>query len=1044
MSDGDSGAGKGLALTDLCIRRPVVAWMLMFAVMMFGGHALWKIGVSQLPDVDFPVVNVTFTWQGASPEVIEKDVIEVVQDALGQVQGVEDVSATARQGVAFITLNLQVGREVNNAVQEVQTRIAQVQRLLPKDLDPPVIEKFNPEEQPFMWITLAGEASRQRLADVMRDQVTERLRRVPGVGGIENGSALVRNVRIWIDPDKALAAGLTVPEVVAALPRQHLELPAGRLDNGLREVNVRVLGEASSLPDFGALVVGGDATRPVRLRQIAAIEDGFADVRSFFRNNGRDAEAIGVRKQYGQNTVAVADLVKAEFASIQASLPMGMTLAVNYDATVFIKKSVKDVEQELMLAVILTALTCLFFLGSWSASFNVILAIPMSILGTIAVIHACGWTLNTFTLLALALVVGIVVDDAIMVQENIARHRAMGMAARDAAREGTRQIAFAALASTLAVIVIFLPLAFMQGVIGKFFIQFGVTMCVAVAFSYLEAITLAPARCAQFMAAAGNQTSAFARFAESLFERLAHWYAGLLAVSLRRPWLVLLAAVIAFVAAIVGFGRALPFELSPSQDQSALLLRIETSPQASISETDRISHQAEVWLSARPEVDHVFAIVGGFGGTGINTVVMFVSLTDPKSRVLSQNALAEEARTVLTKIPGCAVTIEDLSKGGLSSGRGFPVEFSLRGPEWPALTTAVRSMMDTMRSTEVRELGKAGTKAPRDIFRDVDTSLQTAKPELAVVPDRERIQDLGLNVDQVAQAISAMLSGVKIGKYTDGIRRLDVRAGVMYDARITPEDVARLRLRVPGGQTVPLSAVAHIQERGVLDAITRRNGSRSIAIYADTVQGVGTDTALEAIKALAKDLPTGVEMVEQGLSKEQQRTFQDFGIVWLMGLVLAYMVLACQFNSLIHPVTVLSVMPLAVAGALASLWLGNFSLNIFSIIGVLLLMGIVKKNSIILVDYANQERERGLDKRAAIIAAGTVRLRPILMTSVATMAAALPIAIGFGAGAEVRQPMAVSILGGVVVTTLISLFTVPALYVLFGGKAQREHDGEPA
>jgi hydrophobe/amphiphile efflux-1 (HAE1) family protein len=884
-----------------------------------------------------------------------------------------------------------------------------------------------------MWISVSGPFSFQQLSDWTRYKIKDRIQQVPGVGDVQLGGWLERNVRLWFDRTKLDAHGLTIAEALANFRAQHQELPAGRLETAGRETDVRVLGEALDLDELKRLVVGGTPDRPVRLEDVALVEDGFADQRMVSRNSGITANALGVKKQRGENTVAVADRVKKALEEMRPTLPAGMKVAVNYDQTDFIKKSVHEVERELLLAMILTSLVCLLFLGSFSAAANVILAIPMSVLGTIAVLQACGFTLNTFTLLALALVVGIVVDDAIMVQENISRHRDLGLPAPEAARRGTRQIAFAALAATVAVIAIFLPVAFMGGLMGKFLAQFGIALCVAVGLSYLEAVTLAPARCAQFLALGGESKNAMQRASERAFAGLGARYRVVLGWSLRHPWLTLLMALMVFGGSFASLSR-LGFETSPSQDQSSLFVRIETDTGASLAETDRLFQRAEAWLNSRPEVEREFTIVG-LGGAGVNSGVMFVTLKPPSERKLSQEQFQAVAHDELNSYAGCKATVQDPSKGGFGGGRGYPIEFSVRGSDWTQLTDATKGLMERMRSSDTVELKvffglftqkvKAG-----DVFTDIDSDYQLGKPELTVVPDRERAQDLGISVADIGEAINAMVGGVKVGKFSSGGRRLDIRARLLADQRLTPEDLASYRVRAASGALVPLSSVVRLEERSALQTITHKEHGRAIAIFANTKPGHSQYEGMQVINELAKSLPEGASLVAQGSSAQMQQTFFDFLITFLLGLVIAYLILAAQFDSFIHPITVLTVLPLAVAGAAFSLQLGGFSLNTFSLIGILLLMGIVKKNSIILVDYADKARAEGKDAVEAMLHAGAVRLRPILMTSAATMMAAVPTALGLGAGAETRQPMAVAVFGGVLLSTLLSLVVVPAFYLV--------------
>ncbi|MBA2482124.1 MAG: efflux RND transporter permease subunit [Planctomycetes bacterium] len=1046
-------------LTDLCIRRPVMAWAILLSVVFFGIAGLARIGVSQLPDVDLPYIAIAISWPGASPESVEHDVIDQLEDALAQAEGVTSMTSSSRLGGGSILLELDLRRSADSALQDVQAKISQAQGLLPKDVDPPVVMKLNPEDFPIMWISLSGAVSRRELADATRYLLKERLQQVPGVGDIQVGGNVERNVRLWFDQEKLDAHGLTIVEALSRLRREHLELPAGRLETGAREIDVRVLGEAFDLAALRQVVVGGQPNRPVRLEDVALVEDGFSDTRSISRNNGVDSMAVGVKKQRGENAVAVGSRVRAALTDIQKRLPAGMAVAVNYDQTTFIAKSVRDVQFELLLAMVLTSLVCLLFLGSFAATINVILAIPMSVLGTIAVLHWCGFTLNTFTLLALALVVGIVVDDAIMVQENISRHRDLGLSAPEAARRGTRQIAFAALAATVAVIAIFVPVIFMQGLVGKFFMQFGVALCVAVALSYLEAVTLAPARCAQFLAMTGARKSWLARGSDAGFALIARRYTAVLAAALRRPWMTLLLALAVFLGSF-WFVKNLGFEQSPSQDQSSLFVRFETATGSSLEETDRVIRRAEQWLLARLEIERAFTVVGeGFGG-GVNAGVMFITLKQPGERALSQEKIGDLMRTEFNSYAGCTAVVQDPSKGGFGGGKGFPVEFSIRGNDWATLTAATRTVMERMRSREAIQVeefspaalfgGEPKTKAviPGDVLVDVDSDYQLGKPQVAIVPDRARAQDLGISVEEVAAAVNALVGGVKVGKFTDGSRRVDVRARLLAQGRQSSEDLANFRIRVPSrdgqpGALVPLSTLVSIESRSVLQTITHKDHSRAISIYANTAEGRTQSEGMTIAKAIAKDLPEGVSLVEQGASAQLKETFTNFLITFVLGLVVAYLILAAQFESFLHPITVLTVLPLAMAGAAAALWLGGFTLNTFSIIGILLLMGIVKKNSIILVDYADKARAEGVDAVEAMARAGAIRLRPILMTSVATMMAAVPTAIGMGAGAETRQPMAVAVFGGVALSTLLSLVVVPAFYVVAERMAARVRSWMP-
>ncbi|KAB2966420.1 MAG: efflux RND transporter permease subunit [Thermoanaerobaculia bacterium] len=1002
-----------MKITEACIEKPVFAWMLMAGTIVFGLVAAARIGISQRPDVDFPVINVSVSWEGAAPEVVENDVLQTLEEAIIQVEGVKSLSSTARQGGGNVSVELAIERDVDLALQDVTAKVQQAQRNLPRDIDPPVISKSNPEDQPILWLALSGPFPRQALADYARYRVKERLQTIAGVGEITEGGSITRNLRIWVDAEALDARGLTVAEVIAALQREHVELPAGRIETAGREVNVRVLGEAMDLETLRRIVVRPGAS-PVYLADVALVEDGFEDIRRLGRVNGEPAMGLGIRKQRGANAVAVARAVRAEMERIRAGLPEGMSLGVNFDSTQFIEDSVHEIERELLIAVLLTALVCWLFLGSLSSTMNVVLAIPMSLLGTVAVIYFLGFTLNTFTLLALGLAVGIVVDDAIMVMENIYRHGEAGEDRVTAAREGTKEITFAALSATLAVVAIFLPVVFMEGLVGKYFLQFGVALCVAVLLSYLEAMTLAPARCAQMLSFEKSRETRLGHAVDRMFARLARGYGRLLRWALRRSGWVLAGAALVFVGAVFVF-RAMPKEMVPAQDQGLFTVRMTSAVGSTLEEMDVYVRRADEFLRSRPEVARIFGSTGGMGG-GVNSAFLFVTLVPKSERETTQAEMMQLARRELNSYPGLRASIQDPSLSGFSAHRGYPIEMSVRGADWDELVESARALMGRMRETGVAV--------------DLDTDYQLGMPELQIFPDRARAADLGVSVSDVATTLNALVGGVRVGKYSTGGRRYDVRLRLLAGQRSRPEDLARLRVRTASGELVPMSSLVRTEERPALQAITRKDRERAVTIFGNPAPGVPQATALARIQELAKDLPEGVRVVPTGASATLGESFNSLFFALWLGIIVAYMVLASQFNSFLHPTTVLTILPISVAGAAFALALTGHSLNIYSLIGLLLLMGIVKKNSILLVDFTNQLKQRGRSTLGALRRAGPIRLRPILMTSVATMMAAFPVAMGLGAGSETRQPMAIAVIGGLLVSTALSLLVVPCFYYL--------------
>jgi hydrophobe/amphiphile efflux-1 (HAE1) family protein len=998
-------------ITDVSIRNPVLAWMLMACTVLFGVIALGRVGVSQYPDVDNPTITVSLAWTGAAPESVERQIIEPLEQALSQVEGVQSLASQARSGSARITATFDMSRDVDLALQDMQARVAQAQRSLPKDVQAPTISKSNPDDTAILTIGVSGAFSRQMLADVATYQVQERLQTVPGVGQITLNGVVDRNIRIWLDANRMDEKGVVANDIISAISREHVDVPGGSLTTGGRELDVRLLGEALDLDTFRHLVVKRAEPAPVYLSDVAIVEDGFADATSIALLDGVPFQALGVLKQRGTNAVAVAQAVRERVAEIQASLPKGMKIDVLFDSTQFIKDSVDEIELELVMAVVLTAFVCWLFLGSLSSTMNVVLAIPMSLLGTIAIIYAAGFTLNTFTLLGLSLAVGLVVDDAVMVMENIFRHAELGKDKRRAASEGTKEITFAALAATLAVIAIFLPVIFMQGVIGKFFFQFGVTLSIAVMLSYFEAITLAPARCSQMLTTSREGRSRVGRAADAAFSWLERAYSRVLARGLRWPKLVLLVAVLALVAA-GGLVKLVPTEFVPSQDQSRLLLRVQTEGGTSIDAAAPLLAKVEARLDKHPEIAQTMVTLSA--GSGQYTL----NLVPPDQRTQSAQDLMAVLRKELQGIPGVRASIQDPSQQSFGAAKGSPVAFTIRGSDWDALVAAATKFQN--------DLTVSGVAA------DLNSDYQTGSPELQIIPDRDRATELGVSVSDLGSTVSALVGGNTVGKYTVDGRRIDIRMRLLADQRARPEDLSRVEVRTGTGSLVPLSLLTTQREEPVLQSINHLDRERAISINGNVAPGHSQAEAMAKVMELGSSLPNGVHVVATGQASQLDETTKGLWFALGVGVLVAYMVLASQFNSFLHPVTVLTILPLAVAGAVMGLVVSGKSLNLFSMIGLLLLMGIVKKNAILLVEYANQTREHepALGALEAMKKAGPLRLRPILMTTVATMMSAVPPILGLGPGTETRSPMAAAVLGGLIVSTALSLLVVPCFYVV--------------
>ncbi|MBI4346063.1 MAG: efflux RND transporter permease subunit [Elusimicrobia bacterium] len=1025
-----------MILSDHSIKNPVFAWMLMAAMILFGVIGFLGIGKSQLPDVDFPVLTVSVKWEGASPEVMETEVVDAIEDGMTSVKGVKKISSVTRQGQALVTVEFDLKTDVDVALQEVQSKISQAQYKLPKDIDPPIISKFNPDDQPYMWISLSGERSPREIMLYVKDELKDNFTTIPGVGDVFLGGFIEPSVRVWLDPERMRAREITVSDVLDALRLEHTELPAGYLSTAQKEWNLRVMGEAQSVAELENLVISGRSGMPIytpfRLKDIAAIEDGLADARAAARVDGKPAVGLGILKQRNANAVEVARRVKKKVEELQASLPQGMRLAVNYDGSQFIEDSTGELNFNLVMAALLTSIICYLFLGSWSSAVNIILAIPTSILGTFIVLYFLGWTQNTFTLLGLTLVIGIVVDDAIMVLENIVRHREMGQSQVKAALVGAREIYSPALAASLAILAIFVPVLFVKGVIGKYFLQFGVTISAAVALSLLEALTLAPMRCSQFLEI--GSPNRLARAVDRGMNLLRDGYRVWLTRCLGHRWKVLIGSTLVFAASLGLFG-VVKKELMPPQDQNMLMYSLETPVGSSLQFTDEVFKRAESYILSRPEVARYYTSVGGWEGGEINTGMSFVTLKPPRerpipngrSRPYSQQELMNVVRVDLSSMTGVSKAILfDLSTGGGGAESGFPIDFTLQGRDWDRLAALSGTFQERMKGS--------------GLMVDVNSNYKLGMPEIQIRPNRVEAARRGVSVSVIADAVNATLGGVRAGKFSQGGHRYDIRVRFRPEDRTKVGDIDKILLRNNRGQVLPMADVVEIAEKRTLLSITRQDRSRAISLFANVAPGKSQAEALEAVDRIAKDvLPEGVKLVYSGTAETFKEAFMGLFAALILGVVVAYMVLGAQFNSFVHPVLVLLALPFSVTGAVVALVLGGQTLNMFSMIGLVLLMGIVKKNSILLVDFTNERRRWGLGVNEALIAACPVRLRPIVMTSAATIAAAIPPALALGPGAETRVPMALVIIGGVSVSAVLTLFVVPCAYSLMARLESRKH-----
>lgn len=1029
-----------MILSEVSIRKPVFAWMLMFGLMLFGYLNFRQMGVSQLPDVDFPNVSISVTLSGAAPEVIEMSIIDPIESGLTAVSGIKEISSSASPGRANVNVEFDIDKNIDVAVQEIQAKLGQIQRQLPKDADAPIVSKSNPEDQPILWAAVSSDRmTRPELMRYVRDQIRDSFQTLPGVADVFLGGYVDPVLRVDVSTAKLNTYDLSVMDVINTIQSEHVELPSGRLEQTDKEFNLRTLGEAPTVDDFANIPIsrrGGTINyAPIPLKNVANITDGLDDPRRISRVMGKAAVGLGVRKQRGVNAVEVAKEVKAKIAELKKNLPEGMDVSVNFDSTKFIEESIDELNFTIILSAVLTAVVCWMFLGSFSATINVILAIPTSVLGSFIVLKWLNFTLNTFTLLGLSLAIGIVVDDAIMVLENIVRHNEMGKKRKRAALDGAVEIFFAALAATAAIIAIFLPVAFMKGLIGRYFYQFGVTISVAVAISLLEAITLTPMRCSKFLST-GERTTLFGRAVEGAFRACEQGYRAIIPYLLKHRWLVIVGSIVLFASSlfIISYLRK---EFVPSQDQGSLMVRVKGPEGSSLNYTDTRMKQMEEIIAGQPEVLRYFSAVGGFSGD-VSGGMIFVTLhdfkkrglRDGKKRALTQSEFAEILRGQLKEVKGIRAFVTESMGGpiGGGGGGGRPIDLSIRGPDWKTLIAATKTLTEEME------------KIPD--LRDVENGYKGGSQEFHILPNREKALRYGVGITDIANAVNVLMGGAQVGKFSNANRRYDIKVRQESAQRSSETDVLAVKVRNNRGELIRLSELVSVVPAESMQTISRRDRERAISVYAGLKTGADQQKMLGKVMEIAqKTLPAGYHAVPSGSSETFKETFQSLIFALVLGLVIAYMVLASQFNSFIDPFTVLIALPFSITGAFLALYMTDQSINIYSMIGIILLMGLVKKNSILLVDYTNQVRVKTKAAvHAALAEACPVRLRPILMTSFATIAAAVPPALAIGPGAEARIPLAVSIIGGVAVSTVLTLFVVPCVYSLFTTSGELSED----
>ena len=1024
-----------MKLSETAIKRPVLASMLSCALVLFGIIGYTRLAVRELPDIDPPVISVTTILPGANAQVVETAVTDVLEEELSTIQGIRTLSSSSAEQTSNITLEFTLDRPVDVAAQDVRDKVSRVRGRLPVDVLEPVIAKQSADAQPFFWLALSSDNyDLMQLSDVADRLVKARLQSLPGVGSAQIFGERRYSMRVWVDPQALSARELTVQDVENAIASRNVEIPAGRIESTRREFSVRSLGELKTPQEFGEMVVASRGTQLIKLKDVARVELGPEDDRSIFRWKGTPSVAIGVVRQSKANLLNVAKSIRAELPAIQQTLPAGIKLESAFDGSKFVTHSIDDAKVTLLIAAILVVLIIFVFLRNVRATIIPGLAIPASIIATFAIMYFLGFSINNFTLLALTIAIGIVVDDAIIVLENAFRHQEeLHEEPEEAAVRGTNEIGFAVIATTIALVAVFSPLAFLTGTAGRLLSEFGIAVAGAVVISGFVALTLTPMLCAKILRMQHQHGAMFQMF-ERGFKALSERYTQLLRKAIDHRRLVFwgtIGGVALTVFFLFGWPPArlplltqlqgvtrLQSELIPEDDRGFFLVVVRGPEGASLPYTDGYVRQVEAIIGRTPGVNGYFTIVGGFAG-GVNSAFIGVIMQDGKRPSVNQTIGGMFPQ--LMGISG--VLAFPYAPGAI--GFSQPIQYVVQNPDFAKLTAMMGPFVG--RVSQIKGLA------------NVQPDLFVNKPELRVTFDRDRAEDLGVPVRDVAGALQTFLGGRRVSTFTRNDKLYYVMVQLDPKDRATPSDMNGIYLRGKNGQLVQLDALAKVEEGVGARQINHFNRIPSFTLSA-SVTGLTQGTALDSIDAVAKQmLPPGTTTALAGESREYKESGSAIYFAFVIALIVVFMVLASQFESLLHPLTVLTAVPLAVAGALltlkfaAVLHRSGATLNLYSQIGMILLIGLVAKNSILLVEYTNQLREKGMDAVSALLEAGRIRLRPILMTSVATIMGAAPVAYGFGAGSAARKPLGYAIVGGVFFSTALTLFVVPAAYLVIPG-----------
>ncbi len=1019
-------------LSDLSIKQPVLATMLAVSLMTLGIYSYRELAVDLFPDVEIPVLTVQTLYPGASPETVEREVTKRIEEAVNTIPGVRHISSTTTEGLSAIVIEFRLGTNIHTAQQDAQAKINAIRADFPKDMEEPVIQRIDFNAMPIVSVAVESEtADIKALSSLAEKVIKKRLENIPGVGQVTLVGLARREIQVLADREKLKAFGLTYAEVAGALQRENVDLPAGKLEEGKREPLVRVAGKFKSVDGFRNLIVAVRNGRPIYLPEVARVVDGIEERRSASLMDERSGLSLDIVKQSGANTVEVADGVEQAVARLNAELPPQIRLRSVVDRSIFIRDSVEDVQVTLVLGGLLTVLIVFLFLNSWRSTVITGLALPVSVISTFIIMAALGFTLNILTLMGLSLAIGLLIDDAIVVRENIVRHMHEGVDHFTAAREATAEIGLAVMATTFTIIAVFVPVAFMGGIIGRFFFQFGITVGFAVLVSLYVSFTLDPMLSSRWYDPAADPNVPRSWFGRGLgklndqLDRLRGVLASSLDWSLSHRWAIMLIGTVAVFSSFFLFGK-LGSAFMPEADPGEFRVNYKARPGVSLERSEEIARELVAEIRKNPGIEYTYTTIGGSGGRSINEGSIYVRLGHDRRARPHFLVIMASLRERLKRFRGLRTSVGNADE---FAGESKPIQLSFRGDDLARLSVLSERLLK-----EVRQVPGAA---------DADTSEEEQRPEVRVLVNRNAAGDLGLDLGTMATTVRGLVAGEVVSQFEDP-------DGDSYDVRLRVDPAQRsrssdlLQLDLPGhaGRAlVPLAQVASIDNGAAPSNIRRRDLMREIRINANT-QGRSLGEVVNDIKARAANLnlPPGYVINYTG---EAEDMVESFGYVLqslLLAVILIYAILASQFRSFLQPLAIMLSLPLSLIGVAGMLYLVGDTLNMMSMIGLILLMGLVTKNAILVVDFANVQRRAGMSRREAVIEAARVRLRPIIMTTMARIFGMLPLAFELGAGAEFRAPMARAVIGGLITSTLLTLIVVPVVYTYlddFGAKMVR-------